>query len=275
MATSAHASTSANPPYTSTNVLIISADPRNASRLRLATERRELEDALRGTRFRDQFDLRDIGSCRVRDITRALDEHTPKIVHFSGHGDNAGIYFERDNGEAVAVNKPALGSLLGTQEGLELVVLNACYSQEQAQAIADAVGYVVGMEGAILDEDAIEFSREFYRALGNGRNYEDAFERARLAVCLTSSLHPHLLKTERLSSVASSDLPPKRMFWSKTCIGHERSVLAIAFAPNGRTLASASSDGTLRLWDPNSGAELRKLSGHTDTVNALFFSTEW
>ena len=50
------------------------------------------------------------------------------------------------------------------------------------------------MEGSVLDEDAISFSREFYRVLGDGRNFEDAFERARLAVGLTTNLKPQLLK---------------------------------------------------------------------------------
>lgn len=172
----------------------MSSDPRNVDRLRLATERRELEDAIRDTRLRSSFSLHDIGSCRIRDITRALDEYKPSILHFSGHGSSSGIFFERDDGFAIMVDKSALAALLGTQQGLDLVILNSCYSHEQAQAIADVVGYVIGMEGSILDEDAISFSREFYRALGDGRNIEDAFKRARAAVGLTSNLQPHILK---------------------------------------------------------------------------------
>lgn len=56
----------------------------------------------------------------------------------------------------------------GSQEGLDLVVLNACYSQEQAQAIADAVGHVVAMEGSILDQDAIDLLANSTRLLEMG-----------------------------------------------------------------------------------------------------------
>jgi len=181
-------------PQASTNILIMSSDPRNIDRLRLGTERRELEDALRDTRYGKSFSLHDIWSCRVRDITRVLDRYEPNILHFCGHGSNSAIFFEKDDGEAIAVDKNALGALLRTQKGLDLVILNACYSRDQAQAIADAVGYAVGMEGAIDDEEATEFSREFYRALGDGRSFEDAFERAQLAVGLASNLRLHLLK---------------------------------------------------------------------------------
>jgi WD40 repeat protein len=38
--------------------------------------------------------------------------------------------------------------------------------------------------------------------------------------------------------------------------------------PDGR-LASCSGDETIRLWDPKSGAEIARLEGHTDGVNAL------
>jgi WD40 repeat protein len=54
-------------------------------------------------------------------------------------------------------------------------------------------------------------------------------------------------------------------------VGHGDVVESIAWSPKGQTLASGSSDHTVRLWDANSGRLLRTLSGHSDAV----FSVAW
>jgi hypothetical protein len=55
------------------------------------------------------------------------------------------------------------------------VVLNACFSEVQAEAIARYVPYVLGMSQAIGDLAAIEFAKGFYGALFEGRSVKDAF----------------------------------------------------------------------------------------------------
>jgi hypothetical protein len=56
--------------------------------------------------------------------------------------------------------------------------------------------------------------------------------------------------------------------------GHENSARAVAFSPDGQTVASASWDKTIRLWDAASGAEKQVLKGHEDVINALAFSPD-
>jgi WD40 repeat protein len=51
-------------------------------------------------------------------------------------------------------------------------------------------------------------------------------------------------------------------------------VNAITFSPDGNTLASASKDGTIRLWDLPIGNEKQRLEGYSSPVNALAFSPD-
>jgi WD40 repeat protein len=54
-------------------------------------------------------------------------------------------------------------------------------------------------------------------------------------------------------------------------LGHPLRVYGLAFSIDGRRLASACKDNTVRLWDAEAGRELLTLRGHTDWVNAVTF----
>ena len=50
--------------------------------------------------------------------------------------------------------------------------------------------------------------------------------------------------------------------------GHTAGVFAETFSPDGKHLVSAANDGTMRLWEANTGQEVRALKGHTKQVSA-------
>ncbi len=97
-----------------------------------------------------------------------------------------------------------------------------------------------------------------------------------------------LWSAETRKQIWSADTPQTRMQTPKVrdLLGFESApgpfdtlafqwVLAVAYSPDGKTLASSgSSDGTIQLWDAKSGTHIRTLKGHTDTVRSIAFSPD-
>lgn len=159
-------------------ILILSANPNNTSKLRLDEEVREIQAGLQRAKKREQFEIISRWAVRVDDLRRALLDHEPQIVHFSGHGSgNDGLALENNSGELQLVSTQSLARLFKLfKDKVECVLLNACYSEVQAEAIHQNIDYVIGMNRAVGDRAAIEFAVGFYDAIGAGRSYEDAFE---------------------------------------------------------------------------------------------------
>lgn len=111
---------------------------------------------------------------RPSDISRAVLEEKPAIVHFSGHGTAEGqLCFEDATGKVNAVEPEALTALFQlVSNHVKCVVMNACYSATQSEGIAQHIDYVVGMDKAISDKAAITFAVGFYQALGAGKNVD-------------------------------------------------------------------------------------------------------
>ncbi|CAK8712923.1 MAG: WD domain-containing protein, G-beta repeat-containing protein [Candidatus Electronema aureum] len=55
---------------------------------------------------------------------------------------------------------------------------------------------------------------------------------------------------------------------------HSERVNGVAFPPDGRIVASGSSDKTIGIWEVRTGKRLQTLEGHTDGVNSVAFSPD-
>jgi CHAT domain len=181
-------------------ILVLAANPKGTDPLRLGEEVREIQIGLERSQYRDRFRIEQRWAVTPKDVRRALLDCQPQIVHFSGHGVGVetpsdphpsarkftvesdsiapeGLMFENESGQPQLVSSEAISSLFGLfADRLECVVLNACYSATQAEAISEHIPYVVGMNRAIGDRAAIEFAIGFYEALLAGRTVEFAYK---------------------------------------------------------------------------------------------------
>lgn len=159
-------------------ILCLAANPIDTVPLRLDEETRAIDEALRKAEYRDRFEIEQQWAVRIGDLPEALLRYQPDIVHFSGHGtESSEIVLEDESGAGQVVPQDILGQLFSVlRDNIRCVVLNACYSEPQAQAIAEYIDCVVGMTSAVGDAAAIEFATAFYGALGYGRDVQTAFD---------------------------------------------------------------------------------------------------
>lgn len=188
MAEQANSIATCIPTYQSmkTTILFLAANPDGVTKLALDQECRAIREKIRASDFPKALELKTEWAIRPDDLLQYLNEYRPHIVHFSGHGSaNEELILHDKDDQAKRVSKEALRALFATlKDNIRLVMLNACYSRPQGEAIVEVIDCAVGMKKAIGDEAAIVFAASFYRALGFGRSVQGAFEQGRTALLL-------------------------------------------------------------------------------------------
>ncbi len=209
------------PPVVQNNtILFLAANPNDAPQLNLNKEFVQIFMNVQNSKL----EVRTQPATTSASLRDALLDYQPRFIHFSGHGTSAnatqaskigitqneienpkddaraigkiptddtnlaGIYLLDTNGAKKFVSGAALANLFKIclqKFKIDLVILNACYSEEQAKAIFDAgIPYVIGMNTAIPDTTAIEFSTGFYRSLAKDNDIPFAFDWAKGGILL-------------------------------------------------------------------------------------------
>jgi len=175
----------AQPMPDSSTILFLAASPDDQQRLALDHEARAIRERIRAAAHRDTLVFRTEWAVQPRDLLQYLNEYRPQAVHFSGHGTGSEILLNDSSGLAKPVSGETLRELFALhRETVRLVVLNACFSREQAQAIVGEIDCAVGMNREIGDEAAIVFAAAFYGKLGFRASVAKAFAEGCVALRL-------------------------------------------------------------------------------------------
>lgn len=164
-------------------ILAFEANPDDTSRLKLDVEIRAINDVTYPNGLLD-YKLVHIRASSIFDIQKNLQDHNPEIFHFSGHGSKDGaLIFQDFYGGSKPVSTITLAKIIkNCASNLKCIVLNCCYSSEQAKVLSELVPYVIGNKIAVEDELASLFSRSFYQALAYSNTIESSFEVAQAIV---------------------------------------------------------------------------------------------
>lgn len=175
-------------------ILMLTANPAGTTKLNLDKEFARISEKLQGKR--NQFNLTVQKAVSRTEFKEFTETKKPSILHFSGHGvqggEQGGILVQNeDKNEYEIVSPEKLDSLFDYFKGefsMQAVVLNACFSQEQAAAIANHVPYVVGTTTEVIDEHAIAFSTGFYfKIVGSNLDFEQAFKSGRMEAVMAGA----------------------------------------------------------------------------------------
>jgi len=172
-------------------VLFFAADPASADRdnpdprLLLDEDVRRIREKVRAAEHRDAIDFDHRWAARPDDLIQALNEVSPQIVHFSGHGGRQGLVLVGEDGYPQTVPAAALTRLFTAfRGGIRLAVLNACTTLPLAEALAPVIGCAIGNRGKVPDDAAVLFGAAFYRAIAFGKSVQAAYDQACVAMSI-------------------------------------------------------------------------------------------
>jgi hypothetical protein len=194
-------------------ILFLAANPLGTDQLALDREARAIQVELERSGYRDRFELVTRWAVEPLDLLRELRKLKPTVVHVSGHGGQVaqaearpdgssyrdvvvnhgrdredlrgGLFLQGSDGRPQRVSAKALQDTFGAAgASVQVVVLNACYSGAQAQALLAHVDCVVGMRSAIRDDAVRSFAIGFYGGLGERESVAAAYRQGLAAISL-------------------------------------------------------------------------------------------
>ncbi len=145
------------------------------TKLDLWPELREVSSTFFESRMAGDVQLEVVPEARAEDVVRYVEKFKPDIVHFSGHGEEKRLIVNAENlrsGETASAEwlKEAL-----TDKGVQILVLNCCWSASFVETLKGTVGFVVGADEPLRVDLARSFAGKFYRALRDGKSVGEAY----------------------------------------------------------------------------------------------------
>jgi len=188
------------------SILFLAADPAGTNPCTLDRQAHDIQAELERSGWRDSVQLVTQWAPESLDLLRAL-RKKPTVVHFAGTGKEAtdrrwgqallgdranGLFLRGRDGRPRLVAPTALDQTFGAAgKSVKVVVMSACYSELQAEALLRHVDCVVGMPASLPDA-AKAYAIGFYGALGEREPVATAHDQGCAAVALEGHDSNHI-----------------------------------------------------------------------------------
>lgn len=188
-------------------ILMLTSNPTETAQLKLNDEYALISRNRDAASNPGRFPIVSHQAVTLPEFTKYLYAEKPVIVHFSGHGeqnnanvretirrgqglddeqsleqDNTGILLTSPNKRdpffvGTSVIRQIFSTMIQKRNiPIQAVIFNSCYSEAQAEAIADLVPHVIGTSWSVSDEAAIAFANGFYSFFIQTEDYEAAWD---------------------------------------------------------------------------------------------------
>jgi WD40 repeat protein/S1-C subfamily serine protease len=149
--------------------------------------------------------------------------------------------------------------LQALEDGYALVYTNITHSGMSGGSVLDAQGRAIGIHGRAEGEPV------YNPDTGQTVNVKSGFN---LGIPINTFL--------KAASQAGINLPylGDNFAFAKSLEEGKYKVLSVAISPDGQTVASGAAGGSIKLWDRNTGKQLRTFTGHSNTVDCLAVSPD-
>lgn len=176
-------------------ILFIAANPTKQAEIQTGLEYRVISDEINSGEHREMFEfLKPQFAVTKRGLMTSVNEK-PNIIHFSGHGSEEGIMITEENNDGRLVPLKALMLLFTPLKDItEAILLNSCYSANQATEISKLGMYVIGHNLPIEDNAAISFAQGLYIGLGSGKSLKDAYNDAKISLIIENASYENVVE---------------------------------------------------------------------------------
>ena len=160
-------------------ILILSVNDEDAETSIRREQVKKIREALKRGKHKDKFNLENRPDIGMTDLSQELSEIEPYVIDIYGRkvGIEALVLEGSPENTTSRIPEKLIDKLFSLHnKGIECVLLNGCYLEEQAREVVRHIEFVIGISQSLEDTKILDFLNEFYYYLASDRTIKDSYD---------------------------------------------------------------------------------------------------